>query len=87
MVRRARYSSHMSHRQDEPEGRHFRSDRLVVVNGSWFIATREGIDVGPFPSRDAAALGSVKLAESLVGIDDPEIVRFFIREFQRRDVE
>ena len=74
----------MSHRHDEPEGQHFRSDRLVVVNGAWFIATREGIDVGPYATRQSAEAAAHELGEMLAGVDDVEVAKLFIREFRRR---
>jgi len=43
-------------RRTDPAGtrRYFRTeDRIFLLNGQWFFATREG-DVGPFTSRDAA---------------------------------
>ncbi len=69
-------------RDGEPaSSHHFRGDRLVVVNGDWFIVTREGIDVGPYASREDAAAAADRLAGMLVGITDPAITTEFIREF------
>jgi len=31
-----------------------RSSRVFSLEGSWFFATREGTDIGPFHSRDEA---------------------------------
>jgi hypothetical protein len=70
-----------SHRDGEQPGQHFRGDRCVMVNGQWFVATREGIDVGPYTTRDAAEAVASRLASMLHGIDDAEISRQFIREF------
>jgi hypothetical protein len=55
-----------------------RSERIF---NQWFIRTREGIEVGPYPSREAAEIGAEKLSAMLDGINDPEITRQFIREF------
>ena len=32
----------------------FRSDRFFSGNGQWYFATREHIDIGPFPRRELA---------------------------------
>lgn len=45
----------MSHRKDESDATHFRSVRVVNINGQWFFQVRESSDpVGPFESRDHA---------------------------------
>lgn len=31
-----------------------RSSRFYSLKGGWYFSTREGVDFGPFPSRDAA---------------------------------
>jgi len=69
-------------RKNEPERHHFRSDRLIVINGAWYIATREGIDVGPFVNRQRADAASIELRNVLAGIKDAKIARRFIREFE-----
>ena len=74
----------MSHRRDETSEAHFRSNRCVQVNGAWFVTTREGIDVGPYGSKESAEAASAELAEMLSSVDDLEIARLFIREFRRR---
>lgn len=61
---------------------HFRAGgRSLIADGSWFFATREGIDVGPYPSRQAAEAGSVRLTKLLLGNNDPVAVQKTIREF------
>lgn len=35
----------------EAEKNHFRSDRIVVMNGRYFFMTRENTQEGPFDSR------------------------------------
>lgn len=35
----------------------YRSERYFTVDGSWYFSTREGVDVGPYSSRLAAANG------------------------------
>lgn len=33
---------------------HFRAHRIHCINGSWYFLTREGSNVGPFPTREEA---------------------------------
>ena len=40
--------------QDPSETVHYRSDRLILVNGEFFFATRENTEEGPFHSREDA---------------------------------
>lgn len=47
----------MQSRQGEGERTWFRSDRFFTADNAYFFSTREGFDVGPFPSRDAAENG------------------------------
>ena len=42
------------HRKGEPPDKHFRSDRVVMARGRWFVVTRERIDVGPYATKEAA---------------------------------
>ena len=44
-------------REGELEKTWFRSDRFFKVEADYFFSTREGIDVGPFPSRSSAERG------------------------------
>ena len=76
--------SHTAHRRDEPPGRFLRSDRCLLRRGRWYIATREGIDVGPYESREAAERDVRLLVMMLDAVDDPNAARAFISEFQRR---
>lgn len=41
-------------RRGETGSHPFRSGRFFIVNGTWYFATREGPDKGPFASRAAA---------------------------------
>lgn len=41
-------------RSGEPERVWFRTERIFFQNGRWYIATREGIDVGPFADARTA---------------------------------
>lgn len=46
-----------THRDGEKEGTYFRSDRFLKVNNSFYFATREGVEIGPFKSKSEAELG------------------------------
>ena len=72
----------MGNRQGESPKTYFRAGgRSLLADGSWYFATREGIDVGPYPTRQAAEAGSVRLAKLLRGQDDPIAIQKIIREF------
>ncbi len=45
----------MARKSDGEEDRlHFQMDRLVQQNGEWFYMTREGVERGPFDSKEDA---------------------------------
>jgi hypothetical protein len=72
----------MGNRKGESAKTYFRAaGRSVVSDGKWYFVTREGIDVGPYDSREAAEAGSVRLAKGLHGVKDPIAVQKIIREF------
>ena len=48
---------HLSYREGERDKTWFRSDRFFVVDTGYYFSTREGTDVGPFPSHKAAERG------------------------------
>ena len=50
----------MGHRAGEDDQTRFRTDRCFRVGDEYFFSTREGIDIGPYKSRQAAEKG-VKL--------------------------
>ena len=72
------------YRKGEPPERHFRSDRVVMARGRWYVVTRERIDVGPYATKEAAETAAEQLAQALDGIDDPAIALALISEFVRR---
>ncbi len=72
------------HRKGEPPDKHFRSDRVVMARGRWFVVTRERIDVGPYATKEAAEHASQQLGQALDGVDDPGIALALISEFVRR---
>ncbi len=43
-----------ANRHGETDNLHFRSGRLFCVDNDWYYSTREGIDVGPFPTKAEA---------------------------------
>ena len=74
----------MQNRNGEPSSsHHYRSDRCVLVNGLWYVLTREAIEVGPFSSYSEATTASRQIAD-FIGNVDPVVVPTFIREFARR---
>jgi len=51
----------MSRAKDDKD--HFtRSERVFGAGGQWYFQTREGIDVGPYPTREAAEAEAARLA-------------------------
>ncbi|WP_198292182.1 DUF6316 family protein [Teredinibacter turnerae] len=48
----------MNVRRGESEDRvWYRSERFFRADGQWYFSTREGVEVGPYPSRSSAANG------------------------------
>jgi hypothetical protein len=73
---------HMSlTRIGEAPGSHFRSDRCVHVNGAWYVATREGVDVGPYRSRERAQTAAAELTRKLARAANPWLARSIIETF------
>ena len=50
----------MQTRRGETPKTYFRSDRFYTVGANWYVATREGNDIGPFSSRAAAEASVAK---------------------------
>ena len=46
-----------SHRKNENGQIPFRTERFFSVGNNWYFATREGIDSGPYASRERAGAG------------------------------
>ena len=72
------------YRKDEPPERHSRSDRVVMARGRWYVVTRERIDVGPYPTKEAAERAAQQLGQALDDVDDPTVAIALINEFVRR---
>jgi hypothetical protein len=49
-------------RAHDPQGHRFRTDRVFNADGRWYFQTREGIDVGPYPSKETASAEAARLA-------------------------
>ena len=62
----------MEHRKDENPRTWFRSERVFREEGQWFIRTREGVDVGPFPTKVAAEAEAGALKQTLQALNKPE---------------
>jgi Domain of unknown function (DUF6316) len=43
-------------RKNETDKVWFRGNRCFSADGGWFISTREGVDIGPFESRQTALM-------------------------------
>lgn len=57
-----------------------------MAHGRWYVATREKVDVGPYPTQEAAAAVAEQFGKALDGVEDAAITLAFIREFARRRV-
>lgn len=71
----------------------FRSDRVFNQNGAWYISTREGINIGPYPTRAQAQRDVQSLIEHLceqrTGLavqDDALTIRQFIERPRGRSI-
>ena len=65
------------HRKGETGAVPYRSGRFFSAEGSWFFATREGDDLGPFDSLQQARAGLVAYGRKvgfLAGFDDDRYV-------------
>ena len=51
----------MDRSTDNHESAHFHSDRMYRVNGEWYFLTREGTNVGPFATKEIAAVSYTHL--------------------------
>lgn len=55
----------MEFRTGEGDGTYFRSERIAMIDGKYYIATREGDDVGPFGSKQEADQALCRFIESI----------------------
>jgi hypothetical protein len=75
-------------RRNDPPGKpRARSDRCFNRNGAWYIATRERVPIGPYPTRSAAELQAEAMSPYLAvldGADDREMAPTFVQEVAKR---
>jgi hypothetical protein len=48
------------------------------VNTGWYFATREGLDVGPYSTKEIAEAAARRLSSVLAGVKDPKLARRLI---------
>ena len=61
-----------------------RRDRAFEINGRWYLTTRGGFYVGPYPTKTEADATAELLTKLLEGVDDPNAAAAIIREFSQR---
>ena len=71
-------------RGGETYKRWYRAERFFQVDGVWFFATREGIDVGPFDSEADAKNHERQLVSLLIKAKSVEEACQVIREYKHR---
>jgi hypothetical protein len=80
----------MENRHGESAKTYFRSNgRATLIQGKWYFATREGVDVGPYETQRQAEAAAARLTTMLRRVRDPIAVEKIIREFmylKRSDV-
>jgi hypothetical protein len=69
-------------RKGEQVRRYFRADnRCFRIDTAWYVATREGINIGPYPGRGAAEEAARQLTLHLGPVEDDATVRALIENF------
>ncbi|MEM6707311.1 MAG: DUF6316 family protein [Pseudomonadota bacterium] len=68
-------------RSNERQRTWFRSERVFLSENEWFFHTREGVDVGPYPSQFEAEIEAGMLKELLRGSASGDASLAVIREF------
>jgi hypothetical protein len=68
-------------KSDKDDLLRFQTDRVYKSNNHWFVATREGLEVGPYRDKETAAKYCAQLITTLSEIDNPEEVLIAIRNF------
>ena len=58
------------HRKGELGAVPFRSGRFFYIDSKWYFACREGKEVGPFPSKQAAEMALADYIENMQCIDE-----------------
>lgn len=75
----------MHYRKGETAGLWFRTGREFHVDGQWYFATREGIDVGPYPTQFEAQIEAALLLRQLEDLP-AEAALHRIRDFAYQTV-
>jgi hypothetical protein len=73
-------------RKGEPKKVWFRTGRIFSVGNAFFVATREGVDVGPYNSEHEAIRDSKRLSKFLAQNDGSISAAQLIHEFKHRPV-
>lgn len=63
----------MTQRKNEPERVWFRGERCFNADGKWYLATREGVNIGPFIDRRSAERALVPYLTSLRARKDARV--------------
>ena len=75
----------MHYRKGEDARLWFRTGREFHVDGQWYFATREGIDVGPYPTQFEARVEAALLLRQLEDMP-AELALHKIRDFAYQTV-
>lgn len=75
---------HSGRRGEPPNVLPRRRDRVFEINGLWYLTTRGGFYVGPYPTKTEADATAELLIKLLAGVDDPNAAAAVIREFSQR---
>lgn len=59
------------HRKGELGAVPFRSGRFFYIDSKWYFACREGKEIGPFPSKQAAEAALAEYVEKMECGDEP----------------
>lgn len=70
-----------SARRQEEQKTWFRSERVFLSDGEWYFHTREGVDVGPYPSQFETEIEAGMLKELMRNVEAGEASLRVIREF------
>ncbi|MEM1434612.1 MAG: DUF6316 family protein [Pseudomonadota bacterium] len=75
----------MRYREGETARLWFRTGREFHVDGQWYFATREGIDVGPYPTQVEAQVEAALLLRQLENLPTSAVLHR-IRDFAYQTV-
>ena len=59
------------HRKGELGAVPFRSGRFFYIDSKWYFACREGKEVGPFPSKQAAEMALAEYIDKMQCLEEP----------------